>query len=301
MDRLDLYRIFTQVIESRSFTKAADVLDLPRSSVSTAIADLERRVGIRLLHRTTRQVAVTYEGQEFYQRCLGILAEAAEMEDIFRNAAQSVTGRVRLEVPSRIGRRYLAPALPALLERWPDLTIDLRMGDRRIEVLEDGVDLTLRVGSLPDSSLKARRLGEMQVATLASPAYLDKFGRPEHPRDLHNHFQIAYASPTTGRLETWEWREAGERRNTEVPWRLSVNHAEGYVAAALAGMGLIQAPVADLADHLASGALIEVMEAFRPDPLPVHLIYYGRLHGLARLRVVADWIEQTLREARLFA
>lgn len=296
MDQLDRYRIFIRVVEARSFTRAADTLQMPRSSVSTAIADLETRLGARLLHRTTRMVAPTDEGEEFYERALGYLAEGEEMETMFRRADRRVEGRIRVDLPGRIGRRIIAPALPEFLAKWPGLRVELGMTDRAVDLLGERVDLALRVGALPDSSLKARRIGEIAQINVASPAYLARHGTPLSPGQLQNHWQIAYASPSTGRVGEWEWLEVGRLRSCAVPWRVSANNAEGYIAAALAGIGLIQIPAFDVADHLARGELVEVLADHRPEAMPLHLLFPGSPRPLHRLTAFADWMEEVLRK-----
>lgn len=295
MDRIELYRIFTRVIETRSFTKAAHGLQMPRSSVSTAIAELEARLGARLLNRTTRTVAPTDEGEEFYDRCLGFLAEGEEIEAMFRTAARRIEGRIRVDVPGRIGRLILAPALPGFLSLWPGIRVELGMTDRAVDLVGESVDIALRVGPLPDSGLRARRMGQIALINAASPAYLAGHGTPLAPADLDRHWQVAYASPSTGRLADWEWREGGRVQTRPVPWRVSANNAEGYIACALAGVGLIQIPAYDVAHHLAAGDLVEVMPDHRPAPLPLHLLFPGAPRIPRRLTAFADWMEDALR------
>lgn len=297
MDRIELYRIFTRVIEARSFTRAADTLQMPRSSVSTAIAELEARLGVRLLHRTTRMVAATDEGEEFYDRCLGFLAESEEIETMFRVASRRIEGRIRVDVPGRIGRLILVPALPEFLALWPGIRVELGMTDRAVDLVGERVDIALRVGPLPDSGLRARRLGEIAQINVASPAYLAQHGTPLAPADLDRHWQVAYASPSTGRVADWEWLEGGRVQTRPVPWRISANSAEGYIASALAGMGLIQIPAYDVAHHIAAGELVEVMPAHRAEPLPMHLLFPGSPRGLRRLIACADWMEQVLHRS----
>lgn len=297
MDQLSLYRIFIRVVEARSFTRAANTLQMPRSSVSTAIADLEARLGARLLNRTTRMVAPTDEGVEFYERCLGYLAESEEMETMFRSASRRIEGRIRVDLPGRIGRLIVAPALPEFLALWPSIRVELGMTDRAVDLLGERVDLALRVGPLPDSSLKARRIGEIAQINVASPAYLAQHGIPLSPADLERHWQIAYASPSTGRVEDWEWLEGGRVRTCPVPWRVSANSAEGYIACALAGMGLIQIPAYDVAGHLVSGELIQVLPDHPPEPMQMHLLFPGSPGKLRRLTAFASWMEDVLRES----
>ena len=297
MDRIDLYRIFLRVVETRSFTRAADTLQMPRSSVSTAIAELEARLGVRLLHRTTRMVAATDEGAEFYDRCLGFLAESEEIETMFRAAARRIEGRIRIDVPGRIGRLILAPALPGFLSLWPGIRVELGMTDRAVDLVGERVDIALRVGPLPDSGLRARRLGGIAQINVASPAYLAQHGTPLVPRDLDRHWQVAYVSPSTGRVADWEWLDGGRVQTRPVPWRTGANSAEGYIACALAGMGLIQIPAYDVAHHIAAGELVEVMPGHRGASLPMHLLFPGAPRSPRRLTAFADWLEELLHRS----
>ncbi|MGF1641004.1 MAG: LysR family transcriptional regulator [Rhodospirillales bacterium] len=294
MDRIDLYRIFVRVVEARSFTRAADTLHLPRSSVSTAIADLETRMGARLLNRTTRTVAPTDEGEAFYDRCLAFLAEGEEMEAMFRTASHQITGRIRVEMPGRIGRLIVAPVLPEFLAQWPGIQVELGMTDRAVDLVVERVDCALRVGQLADSGLRARTLGQIAQINVASPGYLALHGTPGLPDDLEAHWQVAYASPSTGRVADWEWQEGRRNHSRPVPWRVSANSAEGYIAAALAGMGLIQIPAFDVSGHLAAGELVEVMQGHRPEAMPMTLLFPGNPRMMRRLTAFADWLERVV-------
>ncbi|HEX2891063.1 LysR family transcriptional regulator [Vineibacter terrae] len=297
MDRIDLFRIFARVVDSASFTRAADTLGLPRSSVSAAVQDLETRVGARLLHRTTRRVAPTQDGIAFYERCQRLIADVEDTENLFRQTAVGPSGRLRTNVPGRIGRLIIAPALPAFLARYPDIDIELGVTDRAVNLVEDSVDCVLRVGPLTDSGLVARRIGELTLINVASPAYLARHGTPQAPADLGAHLAVNYASPSSGRTEAWEWVEDGAVRTLPMRGRVTANSAEAYIACCLAGIGLIQIPAYDVAGHLAAGELVEVMPAHRAAPLPMTLLYPHRQHLSRRLQVFADWLTGLLLAA----
>ena len=296
MDRIELFRIFTRVVESASFTRAADTLGLPRSSVSAAVQTLETRLGTRLLHRTTRKVAPTQDGAAFYERCLRLIEDMDEAENLFRRSASDPTGRLRVDLPSRIGRLIVAPALPEFLTRYPGIDIDLGMTDRAVHLIEESVDCALRVGPLSDSGLIARPFGTLRLINVASPDYLERYGTPRTPADLASHFAVNYASPSSGRVEDWEWIEGGEARTVAVPGRISVNSAEGSIACCLAGLGLIQIPAFDVIDHLKEGRLVEVMPGHSAAPMPMALLYPHRQHLSRRLQVFANWLEGLMRE-----
>ncbi|MFO1049763.1 MAG: LysR family transcriptional regulator [Geminicoccaceae bacterium] len=294
MDRIDLFRVFARVVESASFTRAAASLGLPRSSVSAAVQELEGRLGARLLHRTTRKVAPTQDGAALYERCLRLIADVEETEGLFRRSAAGPTGRIKLDVPGRIGRLLLAPALPEFLERYPGIEIELGVTDRAVDLIEDSVDCVVRVGTLGDSTLIARPVGELALLNLASPAYLARHGIPGSPLDLEHHLAVGYASPSTGRREDWEWVEGGEVRSLRLRSRITVNGAEAYIACCLAGLGLIQLPAYDAASHLAAGELVAVMPEHRAPPMPITLLYPHRHHLARRVQVLIDWLAQLL-------
>ncbi|MGD9479160.1 LysR family transcriptional regulator [Shinella sp. G-2] len=298
MDRIDLFRIFVRVVDCSSFTRAADMLGLPRSSVSAAVQELEGRVGARLLHRTTRVVSPTQDGAAFYERCLRLIADVEEAENVFRQTA-APSGRLRIDVPGRIGRLVLAPALPEFLDAYPEIDIDLGVTDRAVNLVEDSVDCVLRVGPLADSGLIARTLGDLPLINVASPAYLRRHGVPEMPDALHDHLAINYASPSSGRIEAWEWVEDGARRTRPMRSRVAVNSAEAYIACCVAGLGLIQIPAYDVRHHLDAGELVEVMPSYRAEPMPMTLLYPHRQHLSRRLQVFADWLEALLRRQLL--
>lgn len=299
VDRIDLFRIFARVVDCASFTRAADMLGMPRSSVSAAVAELEARVGARLLHRTTRKVAPTRDGAAFYERCVALVADVEETEGLFRQAGTRPSGRLRVDVPGRIGRLVVAPALPAFLATYPEIDIDLGVTDRAIDLIGDGVDCVLRVGPLTDSGLVARPLGRLPLLNVASPAYLAAHGVPETPDDLADHWAVNYASPSTGRVEPWEWVEGGELRTRPMRARVTVNGAEAYIACCLAGLGMIQIPAYDVRRHLEQGELVEVLPAHRAEPLPMALLYPHRQHLSRRVQVFADWLETLSKDELL--
>lgn len=299
LDRIDLFRIFARVVEAASFTRAAHGLAMPRSSVSAAIAELEGRVGARLLYRTTRKVAPTQDGALFYERCLRVIADVEETESLFREDKARLSGKLRVDVPGRIGRIIVAPALPAFLDEYPDMEIMLGVTDRAVDLIEEGVDCVLRVGALHDSGLVARAIGPLPLINVASPAYLARHGVPRSPGDLDDHWAVNYASPSTGRVEAWEWVEGAAVRTRPMRGRVTVNSAEASIACCLAGLGLIQIPAYDVRRSIDSGELVEVMPGYRAEPMPITLLYPHRRHLSRRVRIFADWLEALLRRSVL--
>lgn len=299
MDRIDLFRIFSRVVECASFTRAADTLGIPRSSVSAAVQELEGRVGARLLHRTTRKVSPTQDGAAFYARCQQVIADVKDTENLFRQTAAQPSGRLRIDVPGRIGRLIIAPALPEFLDRYPQIDIDLGVTDRAVNLVEDSVDCVLRVGPLSDSGLIARPIGKLPLINVASPAYLKRNGTPQSPDDLGDHWAVNYASPSSGRVEDWEWIEDGALRTLPLRGRVTVNSAEAYIACCLSGLGLIQIPAYDVRLHVEAGQLVEIMPRYRAESMPMTLLYPHRQHLSRRLQVFADWLEELLRRKLL--
>lgn len=295
MDRIDLFRIFIRVVETSSFTRAADMLNMPRSTVSTAIRDLEIRTGTRLLARTTRAVSPTQDGKKLYEHCLRLVADVEDIDTLFRKKTDGLSGILRVNLPGRIGRLIVAPALPDFLSRHPDLSIELGMTDRAVNLVKEQTDCVLRVGPLQDSELISRRIGELSLLNVASPAYLEQSGTPEHPDDLTGHHVIRYASPVTGRVEPWEWMENGVNKSALPPARITVDNAEALIAGCLAGMGLIQVPAYDVQEHLRNGELVSVIPEWCAEPLPMSILYPHKHHTTDRVTTFVEWLERLLK------
>ena len=293
MDRFDQYRVFAQVADMGSFIKAAHALDAPRASVSAAIQQLETQLGVRLLHRTTRQVRLTADGEQLLERVRPLLAEVEDIDQLFQANERQASGRLSIDVPSRVARRLIAPQLPGLLRRHPRLQVVLSSTDRAIDLVQEGVDCAVRIGALHDSSLVVRPLGSIALINCASPAYLREHGEPGQPGDLAaGHWAVGYASPKTGRETPWEF-VAAESGAHQIPVRsrVVVNNAESYIACCLAGLGLIQIPRFDVQHLLEAGELVEVMPAARAASMPVSLLYPHRRQRSRRVAVFLEWFE----------
>lgn len=296
MDKLDQYRIFVQVAEMGSFIKAAHALEVPRASVSAAVQQLESAMGTRLLHRTTRQVRLTADGVQLLERVRLFLCDAEDIEQLFHASQRRISGRLNVDVPSRIARRLIAPALPGFLRRYPGLQLALGSTDRAIDLVHEGVDCAVRIGALHDSSLVARPLGHIALINCASPGYLREHGVPAGPDDLlQGHLSVGYASPSTGRELPWDYVVSGQERLVAVPSRVIVNNAESYIACCVAGMGLIQIPRFDVQHLLDRGELVEVMPGFRAAPMQVSLVYPNRRQRSRRLNAFIEWFEALVR------
>lgn len=295
MDRIDSLHAFVRVAETGSFTAAADDLGCSRAGVSAAVQQLEARLGSRLLHRTTRSVRLTADGSALLERARQLVADMAELEEQLQRTPARLRGHLRVDVPSRIARRIVAPALPDFFARHPDVTLELRSSDRAVDLVQEGVDCVLRVGPLTPSSLVARPLGHFTLINCASPGYLARHGTPRTEADLATHHVVDYLSPTSGRPAPWESALPGGQTSTRaLPALVAANHVETYIACALAGLGLVQIPAYDVREHLASGALVDVLPNARAAPMPVHVLYPHRRHLSLRVQGFIDWLQAQL-------
>ena len=292
MDRLDVMRLFTRIVERQSFTQAAQDLELPRSTATQAIKELEQRLGVRLLQRTTRHVRSTLDGEAFYKRCVAILGEVEDAEAVFSDAKPR--GLLRVEVHGTLARHFVLPALPAFLAKYPDLQLHLGEGDRLVDLVREGVDCVLRVGDLKDSAMVGRRVALLEEVTCASPAYLARYGTPASLDDLQGHVAIGFMSSATGTTLPLEFLINGQSRNVVLPATLTVAAAETYVAAARLGLGLIQVPRYHIADDLEAGTLVKVLAEYPPAPTPVSLLYPHSRQLSPRVRVFIDWLTREL-------
>ncbi len=294
MDRIDQLRVFIRVAHSGGFTAAAGQLGLPRPTVSLAIQRLEASLGVRLFDRTTRRVGLTRDGDALLERAAALVADSEELEQLFRPQGRALTGGLRVDLPSRLARRLVAPALPAFLARHPGIGVDLGSSDRAVDLLHEGIDCALRVGELPDSSLVARPLGAFRLINCASPGYVARHGAPGRPDDLSRHQAVCYASRPGARVARWEWLEGGQPRALAMPARVSVNNVETYIACCLAGLGLIQVPAFDVREHLEAGDLVEVLPDWPAAPMPVQIVYPHQRYLSRRVRVFGDWLAEIL-------
>lgn len=295
MDRLQAMQIFVRVAETNSFSKAAETLNLPRATVSTVIQQLEIHLNARLLNRTTRKVSLTLDGTAYYERCMRLLADLEETESFFRQEKAKPRGKLKVDLPIRLARLVIIPALPEFFAAYPDIELELGVTDRPVDLIQEGVDCAIRIGDLADSRLVAKRIGEMHEINCASPSYLAKYGTPENIADLANHVAVKYASPTTGKVYDWEYIEKGEVKTVAMQGIVTVNNSEAYVACAVAGLGLVQLPMYDSYELLESGKLVEVLKEFKTNPMPVSVVYPHRRHLSHRVRAFVEWVETRLR------
>ncbi len=293
---LTALRVFLQVAELAHFSRAADELGLPKGRVSQIVRELEARLGTRLFQRTTRRVSLTPDGELLAERARALLADAGEIEALFQQD-QQLGGRLRVDLPVRLALDVVLPALPGFLAAHPALQVELSCTDRRVDLVEEGFDCVLRVGAVHDAMLVARPVGELRMLNLASPAYLAAHGTPRHPDDLltQGHMLVHYSQTWADRRPRFDWVDAeGRAHSLTLPARISVNHTDAYETAALAGMGLIQAPCVGMRAALAQGRLVRVLPGFEPAPLPVRLVMSQRRHTPRRVRLFMDWLTALL-------
>jgi LysR family transcriptional regulator for bpeEF and oprC len=292
MNKLQAMEVFVQVVDAGSFTRAAEMLQMPKATVSTLVQSLEAALSAKLLYRTTRQVTVTTDGAAYYERCLRILSDVRDAEESLSRTRLSPSGRLRVDAPTGLSSEILIPALPGFFERYPDIMLELGSSDRPVDLVEEGVDCAVRGGALQDTSLIARRVGVVNFLTAASPSYLARHGTPRHPRELDRHRCVNFFSPKTGKIFDWDFNQGDER--IEVPMRgvIALNDSNAYVEAGLAGLGIIQMTDYLVDRHVASGRMVQVLPDWHSDPLPVHVVYPQNRHLSAKVRVFVEWVAE---------
>ncbi|PWC12056.1 LysR family transcriptional regulator [Brenneria roseae subsp. americana] len=292
MDHIQAMRIFVRIVELRSFSRAAEKQGLPRATVSHTIKQLETRLGVRLLQRTTRQVNVTDEGQIYYQRCTHLLAEIEETDTLFTHQKRQPVGKVRVDMPHSLARDVVIPALEEFYQRYPEITLMLSANDSAINVLREGVDCVLRAWRSEDESLATRHLPSMPQITCASASYLARFGIPPSLDELSGHQAVGYFSLRTEHLYPLEFMQNGERITHMLPGKLQVNGADAYIAGCCAGLGLIQAPRRGLQPFLDRGELVEILKDTPPPDMPLYVMYPPGRFLAPRIRVFIEWLNE---------
>jgi DNA-binding transcriptional LysR family regulator len=299
MSLTDDLAVFSRVAELASFTQAAQTLGCPKASVSAAVQRLEAALGTRLLQRTTRRVALTHDGRLAYERGQDLLADLEDLQTLFRADAAGLRGRLRVDLPMGSARHLVIPRLPEFLAAHPQLELELSTTDRRVDLVREGFDCVLRVGTLADSSLVARPLGAMRMINLASPGYLAQHGTPATLDDLAHHRLVHYAATLGARPTGFEVAEGDPPVVRFVPMAgaLTVNNSEAYMAACLAGLGLVQVPESGMHSLRASGRLVEVLPGHRAAPMPVSLLVAHRRHLPRRVQAFMQWLSALMTEA----
>lgn len=293
MDQLNAMRAFVRVVEVGTFTRAAELLDLPKPTVTKLIQQLEGHLHAQLLNRTTRRVTVTMDGAAYYERALRVLGEIDELDQSMTSSQARPSGRLRIDVSASFATDIILPALPGFHARYPEIQIDMGLSDRPADLIGENLDLAVRAGEIDDQSLIARRIGEMMLITCATPGYLDKHGTPLHPRDLEDgHLAIGYRRAGTSRIMPFTFASAKETIEIQGNYVVSLNDGTGYVAAGLAGMGVMQVPTFMAMAHIAADRLVPILTNWCTKPKPLHIIYPPNRHLSNKVRVFVDWLAE---------
>lgn len=296
MASLDRFLSFSSAAQHGSFARAARELGLSPSAVAKNVARLERQLGLRLFHRTTRQVTLTQDGQRLFERCQRISDEVAALEDEAAGARAAVRGTLRIDAPFTYGKQILLPILHRLLAQHADLRLDLRLSDAYTDLIREGLDAVIRIGHLPDSRLVARMFDRQELIVCASPAYLSRHGEPKSPDALSAHQCVVFRMPRTGRDRPWQFRSGRRALELHPDTRVRIDDGETLVRAAAIGMGLVQAPDYMVDDELKRGRLVEVLQPYRPAPMPISVVFPSQRHLPPRVKVLVDALAQ--RRAR---
>ncbi|MRW92986.1 LysR family transcriptional regulator [Duganella sp. FT80W] len=299
MDRFNAMRIFTRIVELESFSKAAEDLQIPAATATYTIKQLEARLGVRLLQRTTRHVSPTLDGQAYYQRCVRILADVEETEAGFGNSGVAPRGKLRVDLQGTLSRHYVLPRLQEFFARYPDIELEIGMSDRLVDLVREGVDCVLRVGELRDSSMVARRVATLQQVTCASAAYFERHGTPHTLEDLRaqGHRAVNFYSASSGKMFPFDFIVDGEQRSVVLPGSVSVSTAEAYAACCASDLGLVQLPRYHVETQLRSGEFREVLAQWRPHAMPVSVLYPHARQLSPRVRVFVDWLSDVMSVA----
>nr|WP_314576590.1 LysR family transcriptional regulator [uncultured Pseudomonas sp.] len=290
MDRLQAMQVFSRVVETKNFNKAAEALGIMPSSATRMVKNLERFLGVRLLNRTTRQLSLTPDGQHYYEHCRRILADIDHVEATFPGGNGVPRGRLRIDVSSSLGRRFILPAVRDYQQKYPQVSLAIGLSDRTVDLVQEGIDCAIRTGILQDSaSLVAKRIAGVEWVTCATPQYLRLHGTPRDLADLQYHESVGYMSSRTGRSMDWNYVVDGEEVSVNVPEKLTVNDTDGYVTCALESLGLIRVGSYMVLPHLRSGRLVQVLEQYRAPAVPVSVIYPQSIHLSPTVRSFVDW------------
>lgn len=291
MQSLQQLAAFAETAKHGSFAAAARESGSAPSTLAKAVARLELALGVRLFHRTTRQVTLTPDGERLYRRCQRLLAEVDELQADASGVREAPTGTLRLDMPIVMGRRLLLPVLARMSQRYPGLLLDVRLQDGYVDLVKEGIDVAVRVGMLKDSSLVARRFTTQAMVLVASPGYLEAHGTPRRVDQLAAHSALLFRMPSTGRDRPWQFRQRGHPVELHPQSRVRINDGEGLVEAARLGLGLAQLPDYFVRDELARGQLVEVLPSARPAPLPVSIVYPAARLLPLRVRLLLEELD----------
>jgi DNA-binding transcriptional LysR family regulator len=294
MDRIDAMRLFTRIVDLGSFTAAAEDAGVPRATATYTLQQLERRLGVRLLHRTTRHVSATLDGQAYYERCQRVLAEVEEAESFLGEASVNPKGKLRVDLQSTMAATFLFPHLGEFCKRYPGIELEIGTGDRLVDLVREGVDCVVRGGEPRDPGLVVRRIASVPQVTCASSDYIAERGKPRTLDQFRQHDAVNFFSTATGKRAPFDFTVDGKTQSVTLKGRVSVTSVDAYVACCLQGLGFIQAPRYHLQKHLDTGALVEVLPKLAPPPFPISVMYPHHRQLTPRVRVFIDWVVERL-------
>lgn len=297
MDRIDAMHAFARVVETRSFTKAAETLHMSKTTVTQLVQQLEARLRVQLLNRTTRKVNVTADGAAYYERVVRLLADMDDAETSLSSASASPRGRLRVDVPSPLARFVLVPALPAFHARYPEIQIDMGVSDRMVDLIGENVDCVVRGGVITDPSLVARHVSDLALGVYAAPGYLASAGTPSHPRALDDdagHRIVGYVWSRTGKTFPYAMRRGDERIDVQGRYSFSFDDGNAYLEAGLTGLGILWLPTYMAQPYLARGELVPLFVDWRLDPMPMFVAFPPNRRVSAKLRVFIDWVVELM-------
>jgi LysR family transcriptional regulator, regulator for bpeEF and oprC len=297
-DRVHAMRVFIRVVDTNSFTRAAESLGMPRATVSTTIQQLEALLGVQLLARTTRRLNLTTEGAACYERCVRILADIDELETGFRATGDRLRGRLRIEMPDTVATALVLPALPDFHKRFPNIDLSIGISNRAVDLVGASVDCSIQLGELPDSGLIARRLGTFEHVTCASPDYLDQYGTPASLDDLAHHIAVNCVSEKTGRPCDFDFDVNGEAVAVKMGGFVQVTDEHAYLACGLQGLGLIQPPRIAALPYLRSGQLREVLPQWKSMPINVSVAFLKSRQAAPRVSAFVDWLAELFERSQ---
>lgn len=290
-DQLLAMRAFARVVEAGTFTRASGSLDLPKATLTKLVQTLETHLRTKLLNRTTRRVTVTPDGAAYYERVIQLLTDLDELDGSMALSQASPKGRLRIDISGSLATLVVIPALPDFNARYPDIQIDIGVTDRSVNLVAENVDCVVRGGTISDQSLIARRVAELSFTTCAAPSYLKRHGEPEHPRDLQQgHTIVGYFSADSGRHWPLNFTIDGKSTDIDARYVTAFNDGSSYVAAGVAGLGIIQAPLFMIRQHLDDGSLRPVLTNWVTEAMPLHVVYPPNRHLSTKLRIFVDWI-----------
>ena len=296
MDQIQAMRIFVRVVEAGTFTRAADSLSLPKATVTKHVQALEERLRVKLLNRTTRRVTVTPDGAAYYDRTVRLLTDLDDIEASMTNARANPRGRLRIDVGTSVAQLLIIPHLAEFHARYPDIQVDLGVSDRMVDLIGDNVDCVLRGGEVTDPSLVVRHVGDLQLGVYAAPSYLQRAGTPQHPGELDDthHRTVGFMRSRSGKVAPIVMQRDGEHLEVQGRHVVAVDDGNAYLAAGVAGLGVLWLPQYMANEHAARGELVPLFDGWRVDAMPMYVAFPPNRHVSAKLRAFIDWVVELM-------